>query len=178
MNRSLSHLATAALTATLLLGGATSALAQAAGAPPAATASAVSPSHLALGRELVGITGITNIIDAMLPEFAVAVRRLTLTRPELSNDLNQVLETLRPEIEAQKEDMVTSMARAYTANLSEAELKDVIAFLKTASGRKYLESVPKVMDEISGEAPRWYQRTSEFVMSRVRAEMGKRGHQF
>jgi uncharacterized protein len=177
MNRSLSHLAIAVLTATLLVGGGTSVLAQAAGTAGAATASSVSPSHLALGRELVALTGITTIIDAMLPEFPAHVRQMTLTRPELTNDLNQVLEAIRPEIEAQKEEMVNAMARAYAANISEAELKDIVAFFKTASGRKYLEAVPRVMDDITGEAPRWYQRVSEFVMSRVRTEMGKRGHQ-
>ena len=177
MNRFLSHLATAAFAATLLSGGTTSVLAQAAGTPPAPTASAGSQSNLALARELVNMTGMSNIIDSMLPKFAIHVRRLTVTRPELSKDLDQVLETLKPEIEAQKEDMVTTMARVYAANFSEAELKDIIAFFKTPSGRKYLASVPKLMDEISGETPAWYRRVSEFVISRVRAEMAKRGHQ-
>ena len=73
--------------------------------------------------------------------------------------------------------MVDTTARYYASTFTEAELKDLIAFFKTPTGQKYLQLSPKILDGLAVEAQRWAERTSEQVMSRVRAEMAKRGHQ-
>ncbi len=61
--------------------------------------------------------------------------------------------------------------------MSEAELKELAAFFKSPIGLKYVQTQPKVLDDIVKEMATWSQTVSEYVIIRARAEMAKRGHQ-
>ena len=164
---------------------ATPALAQTRPAAPAPAAPAPAaqpspsqpgPSHLAVAREVMLSSGIARSFDSMLPVFAEQIKQAAVTRPELSKDLDAVLEGLQPEMEMQKQEMINVAARIYATRLSEAELKDIAAFFRTSSGRRYVETQPQVLDDMVQQMQAWTQQVSQYVMVRVRAEMGKRGH--
>ena len=78
-------------------------------------------------------------------------------------------------MELQKQRMVDIAARTYAAKLSEAELKDLATFFRSPAGKRYVEAQPQLLDEMVREMQTWTQDVSEYVMVRVRAEMGKRG---
>lgn len=162
------------------LPGPASAQAQKPAAKPAAAQSAPSaPSanHLALAREVMLSSGIARSFDSIIPSFADQIRQQAVTRPELAKDLNEVLAALQPEMELQKQRMVDTAARIYADKLTEAELKDIAAFFRSPAGKRYVESQPAVLDEMVQAMQGWTQEVSEYVMVRVRAELGKRGHQ-
>jgi hypothetical protein len=145
--------------------------------PPAPAAQAQpSASHLAISREVVSLSGMTRSFDSVLPQFTEAIRKNAVTRPDLTKDLDDVLEKLKPELELQKQQMVTVTARIFAGAMSEQELKDTAAFFKSPSGQKYVLSQPAVIDEMVRQMELWTREVSEYVMVRVRAEMGKRGH--
>jgi hypothetical protein len=154
-------------------------LATAAPAQPAlrGTAQNFSESHLALAREIGAMTGVTNIFDAFLPQFGAQIRQNLVTRPEVAKDLDQVLDSLKPELEKQKQAMVDLAARYYATTFTEPELKELVTYFKTPTGQKYLTSVPRILDALSVETQRWTANVAELMMTRVRAEMAKRGHQ-
>ena len=54
-------------------------------------------------------------------------------------------------MDLQKQKIVNDIALIYAQALTEAELKDVIAFFKSPSGKKYVESQPVVLDEMVRE---------------------------
>ena len=150
--------------------------------PPAAPAAAApaaaqtfSASHLALAREVMLSSGIARSFDSILPAFAEQIRKQAVTRPEITKDLDAVLVGLEPEMQLQKQRMVDIAARTYAAKLSEAELKDIATFFRSTSGKRYVETQPQLLDEMVHEMQDWTQDVSEYVMVRVRAEMGKRG---
>jgi hypothetical protein len=169
----------ACLLATTLAGAAHAQQARPGPAPaqPGAAPRTLTDSHVALGRELVVLSGVTSAFDRILPQFAAQIRQRTVTRPELSKDLEQVLEGLKPELEREKQEMITMTGRLYANALSEAELKDVVTFFKTPSGRKYLDVTPRTLDQVARETQRWAEQLAAVVMTRVRTEMEKRGHQ-
>jgi hypothetical protein len=171
--------AAACLAATLLVTAAEAQQAAPGAAPGAGSAATANPtpSHLAAARELTSMTGVSGLFDAFLPQFGAQIKARTVTRPELGKDLDQVLDGLKPELEAQKQTMVDAAARLYARAFTEAELKDLVAYYKTPTGQKYLQLAPRLLDELSVDTQRWTERVSEFVMTRVRAEMAKRGHQ-
>lgn len=136
-----------------------------------------SAGHLAVAREVAVLSGLTRSFDAILPQFAEQVRKQVVTRPELTKDLDEVLDGLKPELELQKQQMTTTAARILASQMTEQELKDVSAFFKSPSGQKYVQTQPYVLDTLVTEMQNWTQQVSEYVMTRVRAEMGKRGHQ-
>ncbi len=145
---------------------------------PAAVAPAAptyTASHLAYAREVMLNSGIARTFDSILPSFADEIRKQAVTRPEITKDLDQVLTSLQPEMELQKQRMVDIAARTYAAKFTEAELKDLATFFRSPSGKRYVEAQPQLLDEMVREMQTWTQDVSEYVMVRVRAEMGKRG---
>ncbi|WCS28011.1 DUF2059 domain-containing protein [Methylobacterium sp. NMS14P] len=146
----------------------------AANGPAAAT---YTPAHLALAREVMLSSGIARSFDSVLPAFADQIRKQAVTRPELSKDLDEVLASLQPEMELQKQRMIDIAARTYASKFSETELKEIATFFRSPAGKHYVEAQPQLLDEMVQEMQDWTQDVSEYVMVRVRAEMGKRGHQ-
>jgi hypothetical protein len=136
-----------------------------------------SASHLALAREVAVSSGMTRSFDAMVEPFLDQLQQMNVTRPEIKQDLQQVVTQLRPELEQQKQKMVENAARAFATRLSEAELRDVAAFYKSPAGVKYVQTQPGVLDDVVRDLAVWTQQTGQFVMTRAREEMGKRGHQ-
>lgn len=133
--------------------------------------------HLAIAREVAISSGMTRSFDAMTEPLLAQLQQMNVTRPEIKKDLDEVVNQLRPEVEQWKQKMVDSAARAFATRLTEAELKDIATFYKSPAGVKYVQTQPVVLDDIVRDLATWTQNVSEYIMTRARAEMGKRGHQ-
>jgi hypothetical protein len=136
-----------------------------------------SAAHLALAREVAVSSGMTRSFDAMVEPFLDQLQQMNVTRPEIKQDLDKVVEQLKPELELQKQQMITATARIFASRMTEQELRDVANFFKSPAGLKYVQTQPVVLDDIVKELATWTQTVSEYVMIRARAEMSKRGHQ-
>jgi len=55
-------------------------------------------------------------------------------------------------------------------------MKEVIAFYKSPTGKKFATEEPLIIDQGLKQAEEWARRMSEEVMTRFRAEMKKKGH--
>ena len=135
-----------------------------------------SVSHLAAARELLIASGAAASIDRILPVLLNDIRRLGVTRPEISKDLEAVLTELAPEIEKLKQQGYIVAARAYAARLTEPELKEIITFFKSPVGTKYVKLQPEITEDIVNNVTAWSQNTGDYVLTRVRVELLKRGH--
>ncbi|MGU3360398.1 DUF2059 domain-containing protein [Methylobacterium sp. M6A4_1b] len=144
---------------------------------PAAQIPAYSATHLALAREVMLNSGIARSFDSIIPAFSDRIRQGSVTRPELTKDLDGVLASLEPEMEMQKQSMIDVAARIYASRLSEAELNEIATFFRSPAGKRYVETQPQVLDEMVQAMQTWTQDVSEYIMVRVRAEMAKKGHQ-
>lgn len=155
---------------------ATGAAPVAAVAPP--VASTVNPAQLALARAVVIDSGIASSFQVIIPQYLDQIGlSLTRTRPELIADLNVVLANLKPEFDKKANEMIDSAAQLYLQRLSQKELEDVSAFFKSPSGRKYVGSQPILMNDMFVAMQAWSQKISVDMMSRVREEMRKKGHE-
>lgn len=138
----------------------------------------VAPAHMNAAREVVSSSGISRSFSAMVPQFMAQIAgNVTRTRPELINDMKAVMTQLQPEFEKMTSEMVDIAARIFAGKLSETELKDTATFFKSASGKKYVETQPLVLDELVAAMQGWTQKLSTDMMTRVRAEMKKKGHE-
>jgi hypothetical protein len=141
-----------------------------------APAASPSPAQVALARDLVLSTGMSRSFNAIIPQYADQINvTITRTRPELTKDLKDVLLALRPEFEAQTNEMVDAAARIYAARMTEPELKDSLNYFHSASGKKYVQMQPFVLDELLVAMQAWSQKVSTNMMQRVREEMKKKG---
>jgi hypothetical protein len=146
-------------------------------APALAQQPAPSAAQIEAARLVVVSSGMVRSFDSLLPQFSEQIRQTLITRPELTKDLSEVLDKLKPELEQQKKEMIDAAARIFAGRLSEQELKEIGAFFSSATGRRYVETQPVILDEMFNEMQNWTQRVSQFVIERVRTEMKKRGHE-
>jgi hypothetical protein len=156
-----------------LLLAATSALAEEPAARPAPSAAQVS-----LARDVVINSGIASSFQVIIPQYLDQIGvTLSRTRPEVVTDLNVVLANIKPDFDKKAEEMIDTAARLYAERLSQKELEDAANFFKSASGRKYVGSQPILMNDMFVALQAWSQKISVDMMSRVREEMRKKGHE-
>jgi uncharacterized protein len=137
-----------------------------------------SPSHLAAARALVVACGMSRSFSIIIPQFMDQIgSSLTQTRPELRHDLNDVLTALKPEFDKQADEMVDIAAQIYVKQMSEQDLKAAVAFFESPAGKKYVETQPAFLTEVVTAMQGWQGKISTDMMTRVRAEMKKKGHE-
>jgi hypothetical protein len=138
----------------------------------------VNDAQFALGKELVTLSGLDKGFEGFIPGILREMQmNFTRTRPEIAADLDKVLkETILPEFNKRTADMVDQSARILANSMSEQELKETVAFLKTSAGKKYVETQPLAMNKIMQSMDAWNRDLSVTVVERVRAEMKKKGH--
>ena len=161
-------------------------VAQAQQTPPASKAPAAvapagtaepTPSHLAAARELVVVSGMSRSFDAAIPQLMKQLSvTYTQTHPELAPDLGIVLKQLQPEFAKDTDEMVDKAAHIFARLLTEQEIKAAVAFFTSPAGKKYVQTQPYFFDDVVNAMQDWHQRISAQLISRVRAELKKKGH--
>ena len=173
-------LGAAAAVALLVLAGAAPSRAQ--NAPATAPVPDVSQpeppaSQLAAARDVVVSSGMARSFSPMVPQLMEQIVPLiTRTRPELSKDLSDVLQELKPEFIKDGDEMTDIAAHIYARRMTEDELKQAAAFFNSPVGKKYVDIQPAMLDELVVAMQSWTQTLSTTMMTRVRQEMGKKGH--
>jgi len=146
---------------------------------PAAPASAQepSPSAIAAAKELMVAKGATNMFDPLIPGMIESAKNTFLpTNPGLFKEFNEVAAKLRTDLGPRREEVVNQIARLYAQRFTEAELKEITAFYKTPTGKKFVAQEPAIIDQGLKDAEEWSRKMSEEVLTRFRAEMKKKGH--
>ena len=147
--------------------------------PPAAPEAGAEPTaaHIEAARQLIIATGISRSFQIIIPELMDQIGgTVTQTRPDLTNDLVATLGALRPEFDKQADEMIDLSARIYAHLLSEEEVRTVLAFFKSEAGNKYVNAQPLFLNELVAGIQAWQQKISVNMMTRVRQEMKKKGH--
>jgi uncharacterized protein len=127
---------------------------------------------------LISVKGAAAIYDPVVPGVVEQARRVLLqANPTLGKDLNEVALKLRAEYAPRGAEILNEVAKLYAARFTEQELKDALAFYKSPLGRKLLAEEPTVLDQSMKSAQSWADRLSQEVITRIRVEMKKRGHE-
>ncbi|MBL8587179.1 MAG: DUF2059 domain-containing protein [Methylobacteriaceae bacterium] len=144
----------------------------------AAPAQEPAPAHVAAAREMMLASGVARSFEAIIPQMMVRLEQsLTQTRPEIAKDLGAVLESLDAEFSKNQEEILATAARIAARKMTEAEIRDTLAFFNSASGKKYVASQPQMLDELVVAIQGWTEKLSQTMLGRVREEMKKKGHE-
>jgi uncharacterized protein len=139
---------------------------------------APTPAQIALARDVVLNSGIASSFQVVIPQYLDQIGlTLSRTRPELITDLNSVLANIKVDFDKKVEEMIDTAARLFADRLSQKELEDTANFFKSPSGRKYVGSQPILMNDMFVALQAWSQKISVEMMTRVREEMRKKGHE-
>jgi uncharacterized protein len=136
-----------------------------------------SANAIALAKEIITVKGSANMFDPILPNLVDKTRAMLLqTNPMLSKDLNEVATKVRTELSSRTAELQTEMAKLYAASFTEQELKDALAFYKSAVGKKISATEPRILQQTFDMVNVWSDKVSEEVIGKMRAEMKKKGH--
>jgi hypothetical protein len=143
----------------------------------AARAQAPSPAALAAAKELVALKGGAVMFDPLIPGVIESAKNTFLpTNPQLAGPLNEVATMLHKEYEPKRAEILDEVSRIYAQHFTEAELKDIITFYKSPSGKKMLAQEPAALSESLTAAQDWANKFSDTVLERFRTEMQKKGY--
>jgi hypothetical protein len=136
-----------------------------------------SPALIAVARELVVANGEARAFEGVISEIVNgAARSFVPTNPDLAKPLSEVAQALRTEFEKRQSEVVQILATAYATRFTEAELKEALAFYKTATGKKLVTDRPAIVQQTVQGIQVWGAKVNAEVLERVRAEMKKRGY--
>jgi len=142
-----------------------------------ASAEEPTPAAVAVAKELIVLKGSTQLWDAVVPGVIEQVKAVFMqTNPALGKELSDVAAQLRTEYAPRASQLVDQVAQLYARTFTEQELKDALTFYKSPLGRKIVNEEPKVLDDGFRRIQQWANKFSEEVMSRMRAEMKKKGY--
>jgi len=142
-----------------------------------ASAEEPTPAAVAVAKELIVLKGSTQLWDAVVPGVIEQVKAVFMqTNPALGKELNDVAAQLRTEYAPRASQLVDQVAQLYARTFTEQELKDALTFYKSPLGRKIVNEEPKVLDDGFRRIQQWANKFSEEVMSKMRAEMKKKGY--
>ena len=136
------------------------------------------PATVALARELIALKGVNAMFDPLVRGVVERSKSVLLrSNPMVSRELNDVAAKLYAEFAPRIAEVRDNVARTYASRFTEQELKDALAFYKTPVGAKLIQQEPTILDQSMREAQSWGDKLSEEVISRMRAEMRKKGHE-
>ncbi|CAH1651997.1 conserved exported hypothetical protein [Hyphomicrobiales bacterium] len=147
-------------------------------APAFAQAPTLTPSHLQAAREVMDLTAVTQNITNIYREFEESAKQLIGTRPEMTKDAEGVIAELKPEADKRAEEMIKTAATVFASKMTEADLKEVAGFFKSAVGQRYTSLRAEAMKDIFPVLQPWSMQTSNYLFDRFSQEMRKRGHTF
>ncbi|WP_029349386.1 DUF2059 domain-containing protein [Bosea sp. 117] len=160
----------------LMLGGAVPAMAQTAAPAPAATPEP-SAANVALAKELLSVNGEAGSFDALIPGvIEQTAGSFVQANPDLIRELRDVARAIAPEYEARKNEITDILAKVYASHFTEAELKEIVAFYRTPTGKKLVDERQPVLDEGLRSIQAWSGRFAREMEGRIREEMKKRGY--
>src|ERR1700722_6379039 len=162
----------AALVAVAAIGLAGTAKSQGVAQPPQ-----VSPAQFALAKQIVEIKG----VKAMFAPLVHGVIKKTTDSVMQTNmmwdkDINEISAQIEKDYAPRGQEIGAATARFSATHFSEAELKQTLGFSQSPVGQKMRVDEPRALDESMAYAGSWGDNLSIEVMSKLRAEMKKRGH--
>jgi hypothetical protein len=140
------------------------------GPPPTA-------AQVQLARDIIDASGAARAFDGVIPSImSQAYSGFLQQNPDLQKDLVEAITAIRGDFEKRQPEVVALMAQAYASHFTEAELKELITFYRSPTGKKLVTELPAVLEESFASVRAWGAKTSEEFIGALRAEMKKRGH--
>ena len=135
------------------------------------------PSHLTVATDVLKASGMGTMFQNSLPNVVGGLRaNFSRARPELVKDIEESLKAVEAQIPDATNDGIEAVARGLASRMSEEELKEVLKFMTSPAGKKYVEVIPNLMEEVVPFLEQWKQAIGGAMNKLFQDEMLKRGH--
>lgn len=158
----------------MMMGAAAHAQAPAAKAPAAAPP----PSATAVGyaRDILAAKNVSTIYENAIPSLVGRAKGVLLqSNLNLSKDLDEVAVKVGKDLAGREKEIGDQFVKIYSYTFSEPELKEILAFYKTPTGKKVIELEPVAFSEANRFMNEWSSAMIDEIGTKMRAEMKARG---
>ena len=136
-----------------------------------------SPNAILLAKQIIQLKGVDNIMDPISRGVVEKVKSVVMqTNFMFQKDINEITVQLHKEFDGRSSELIDHTAQLYASDFTEAELKQILTFYQSPLGQKMIVEEPKILDETMQGASAWADNLSVDIMTRLREEMKKRGH--
>jgi hypothetical protein len=136
-----------------------------------------SPAAVKLAQEILDLKNAAALFKPMVPGVIERVKgMLSQTNMNLRKDLDDVAANLNKVYAPRTAEMMTEFANAYASRFSEAELKELVTWYRSPTGKKSIVLEPQLFEAVLTGLQDWQDQFAEEVIARFRVEMKKRGH--
>lgn len=135
-------------------------------------------AHMALAQQAIELSGAAAGFDDILPLVAEQTKGLFIrSNPALTQEIETVTDEVALEFARKRADLDITIQGVWARRFSEAELSEIITFYQSPVGSKLARLSPEMLALSVGAAKQWSDELSVSLVTRVREEMQKRGHQ-
>ena len=146
------------------------------GFQPAASQTA-SPEATAAARELVETMRAADQFKTIMPLLMRQLKpMITQGRPEIERDFDSILPQIMAAAEGRMNEFVGGVAALYATHFNADELRQITAFYKAPVGQKFLQVLPKVMQDSMVLGQKFGESIAGDMRGRMIEELRKRGH--
>jgi uncharacterized protein len=136
-----------------------------------------SANAIKIAREILDLKNTNLLVNQAVPSVIDRVKgMLAQTNPTLRKDLDAVGENLRKAYAARTLELMNNVAKLYASRFTEAELKEIVTFYRSPTGKKVVDTEPQIFEDAVAGLQGWQEKFAEELIPRFRAEMKKRGH--
>jgi hypothetical protein len=130
-----------------------------------------------LARDIIDALGAARAVDGVIPSIMQqAYASFLQQNPDLQKPLVEAATAIRGDFEKRQPEVVALMAQSVASHFTEAELKELIAFYRSPTGKKLVTELPVAMEESRLRVLEWGAKVSDEFVTALRAEMKKRGY--
>lgn len=135
-----------------------------------------SPAAIGYAKEILTMKNASAMYASAVPNIVQRTKDSILQNNlNYQKDLNEVSLVVAQQLAGKEKEIGEQMAKIYATDFTEAELKDLVTFYKSALGQKLLAQEPRSIQNSMTYMNQWAQTFSEEVNGVFRAEMRKRG---
>jgi hypothetical protein len=142
-----------------------------------ALAQSPSPEATSAARELIVAMKATDQFKAILPLIMQNLKpAIVQNRPDVEKDFDAITPAMIDMAMSKLPALTELMAQVYARNFTTAELNDLMAFYKTPTGQKLLQSMPVITQQSLAAGQQFAQTIVTDLQKQIVEEMKKRGH--
>jgi hypothetical protein len=136
-----------------------------------------SPAALLLAKQIIEVKGIKKVFEPLVRGVITKAKNAFLQQDFIwEKDIDASAEAAHKQYDSRLSELIDETARIYASHFTEAELKEILTFYQSPLGQKLIAEEPKALDESMANAGNWGDKLYQEVVTMMREEMRKRGH--
>jgi uncharacterized protein len=132
----------------------------------------MSPETSELAEELVKLTGTARLFDSLLPNIAdEAKNRFIKGNPQMQLGIISVVDKVAVDLVNRRPELDRYLARVWASGFTDDEMRDLIEFYSTDTGKKFAETHGRLLAVQTAAAEEWARSVAAELDQRVREEL-------